>query len=59
MAVSTNRIFIAAVVGAVLMVGDMIFYTSHIEPFWSESMIIGLVGYMIVFVAISVRSFFT
>ena len=59
MVVSTNRIFIAAVVGAVLMVGDMIFHTSHIEPFWSESMIIGLVGYMIVFVAISVRSFFT
>jgi len=59
MAVSTNRIFIAAVVGAVLMVGDMIFHTSHIEPFWSESMIIGLVGYMIVFVAISIRSVFT
>jgi len=58
MAVFTNRIFIAAVVGAVLMVGDMIFHTSYIEPFWSESMIIGLVGYMIVFVAISVRSFF-
>jgi len=59
MAVYTNRIFIAAVVGAALMVGDMIFHTSHIEPFWSESMIIGLVGYMIVFVAISIRSVFT
>jgi len=54
-----RRMVISAAIGIILFIGDMIFHTSHIEPFWSESMIVGLVGYMIVFVAISVCSFFT
>jgi len=53
-----ERIVISASIGITLFIGDMIFHTSQIKPFWSESMIIGLVGYMIVFVVISICSFF-
>ena len=57
MAVSSDRIRISAIAGVVVMVGDMILHPSAVKPFWSESAIIGLVGYMITFITLSVRSF--
>ncbi len=54
-----RKMVISAAIGIILFIGDMIFHTSHIKPFWSESMIIGLVGYITAFIAISARSFLT
>jgi hypothetical protein len=54
--VPLNRISVAATVGIMLMITDMILHPSNIDPFWSEAAIIGLVGYIFTFIALTIRS---